>query len=952
MKIEVKSSLLQLAVDATPHRAMASKTPLPRVRSAGRIEKPADARARSPTAPISSDSDVSPRSRARRSTMTAVNTTTNPENIMMLFDKICSDYFMARYASNDSGRHTLHASLTKLCKVINHQRVSDKMIQRIAVYCDALVAEARKKEAEMKKAAKDDIEIELALREWMKPKFLHLLEEMRLEFELNYTSGSPPEVAKEVAAMGEIRIEGWLRKKGQHVNLWRERYFMIRSSPNGTHILCYFRKKGDREPRGWYVLGPGCTVDEVRESPSLMESKKLFTFRIRHYSHKLADDASGDEGGSNGMLAAPDTPASSTAETTFNFDPKSNLKKARMKKMAVGMATAATAATAVVLTGGIAGIPMVTVGAAAFSSAALTASAGSYWTKTSTAPLALAAESLETAIWWRNCLLECIAQAEAHWRKYVQWYLAHEKEEAEAADAAAATDLDAATTPATAMLRRRRPQHPSSIGPAPRSMVKQLRWLRGLHETWTQYAQTSNLRVHVSKTTGAMKASVSIPASAARVFDMLYQMDSLFYKTNSVVRRTSVVETVDAHTDMLHWSLRPVHLWPLVAEARDVCLLRHWQRKANGTYIVWLHSATHPACPPRDRIVRADVMGGGFLVAPPVADDDDASCLVTCIMHMNPRGWLDNAAARHLAYSQSYHVALLDMLVDLRSSFHGVAFAKTATAAVFRPKDKKGMPPLMRQPSTEDTVPLLPPFEGGAVVCRHALSPKYWAEPAATNFMVRGASYLADKAKQPSERQILRLLGVELYQADDANRMGTIGLKSLGSGGRTNIPEDAFYFVVNFLLPPGYSLVLYFTPEEADFLHDRAAWAELCADFFDGEDPSFRSKRLKLIPRVVEGNWVVREGVGSTPTILGTKVTHRYFRGDHFCEVDFDIGSSTVASGLVRLLLGHAPDLVLDLGFVLEGATAEELPERLLGTARLRHLDVPSLATPFPFLKK
>ncbi|RHY06648.1 hypothetical protein DYB28_001303 [Aphanomyces astaci] len=448
--------------------------------------------------PMSPSSSKPSESMSPRHNTSAARTSSNPEDIMMLFDKICSDYFMARYASTDSGRHILLSSLTKLCRVINRQQVSDKMNARIAAYCDALVADARKKEHDMKRAAKDDIQIEVALRDWMKPKFLHLLEEMRLEFELNYTGSMPDVVGKEVAALGEIRIEGWLRKKGAHVNLWRERYFMIRSSANGTHILCYFRKKGDREPRGWYVLGPGCTVDEVRESPSLMESKKLFTFRIRHYSNKLTDDnsnGSSEEGAD--MLPPPPQTAS-------------------------------------VLTGGLAGIGMVGVGAAAFSSAALTASAGSYLTKTHTAPIALAAESLETAIWWRNCLLECITQAEHHWRKYVQWYLAQDDNDESLGDPMLVAPIPTGATPPS----RRPPPlvvQPASIGPTPRPIKKQLAWLRHVlvgatHRSWTLHAQTTNLRVHRLRhptTTHAavLKASLSIPgASAAQVFDMLYQV--------------------------------------------------------------------------------------------------------------------------------------------------------------------------------------------------------------------------------------------------------------------------------------------------------------------------------------------------------------------------------------------------------------------------------------------
>lgn len=36
-----------------------------------------------------------------------------------------------------------------------------------------------------------------------------------------------------------------------------------------------------------------------------------------------------------------------------------------------------------------------------------------------------------------------------------------------------------------------------------------------------------------------------------------------------------------------------------------------------------------------------------------------------------------------------------------------------------------------------------------------------------------------------------------------------------------------------------------------------------------------RNTRFKLIPRVTGGPWMVRKAVGSTPVLLGTKITHR-----------------------------------------------------------------------------
>jgi hypothetical protein len=51
--------------------------------------------------------------------------------------------------------------------------------------------------------------------------------------------------------------------------------------------------------------------------------------------------------------------------------------------------------------------------------------------------------------------------------------------------------------------------------------------------------------------------------------------------------------------------------------------------------------------------------------------------------------------------------------------------------------------------------------------------------------------------------------------------------------------------------------------------------------FLEGDGPEAdarRNRRLKLIPRVVVGPWLVRQVVGTTPVLLGQKVKVKYFR--------------------------------------------------------------------------
>ena len=46
----------------------------------------------------------------------------------------------------------------------------------------------------------------------------------------------------------------------------------------------------------------------------------------------------------------------------------------------------------------------------------------------------------------------------------------------------------------------------------------------------------------------------------------------------------------------------------------------------------------------------------------------------------------------------------------------------------------------------------------------------------------------------------------------------------------------------------------------------------------DEEDVKRRHNTFKLIPRVTKGSWVIRNAVGSTPVLLGKKLTTKYFR--------------------------------------------------------------------------
>ena len=107
----------------------------------------------------------------------------------------------------------------------------------------------------------------------------------------------------------------------------------------------------------------------------------------------------------------------------------------------------------------------------------------------------------------------------------------------------------------------------------------------------------------------------------------------------------------------------------------------------------------------------------------------------------------------------------------------------------------------------------------------------------------------------------------------------------------------------------------------------------------------FRDCRLKIIPRIAAGPWLVRKGVGCTPAILGKKVEQKYYRNErkNYLEVVADVSSSMVAGRILALVKGAATALTIDLAFTLQGETPDELPESLLGGVRIMRCNLDNL---------
>ncbi|KAJ0970491.1 hypothetical protein J5N97_023368 [Dioscorea zingiberensis] len=203
-------------------------------------------------------------------------------------------------------------------------------------------------------------------------------------------------------------------------------------------------------------------------------------------------------------------------------------------------------------------------------------------------------------------------------------------------------------------------------------------------------------------------------------------------------------------------------------------------------------------------------------------------------------------------------------------------------------------------------------------------SPSTWASADPSSFLIRGQTYLQDHQKMKATNTLLKLVGADWLSSnkredDLGGRPGSIVQKYAARGG------SEFFFIVNMQIPGSttYNLAFYYmmdSPLES---------IPLLRSFVEGDD-KYRNSRFKLIPYVSKGSWIVKQSVGKKACLVGQGLGINYFRGKNYLEVGIDVGSSTVARSVASLVLSYLNNLVIELAFLIQGNTQEELPEVLL----------------------
>ncbi|AQK66282.1 Protein ENHANCED DISEASE RESISTANCE 2 [Zea mays] len=505
----------------------------------------------------------------------------------------------------------------------------------------------------------------------------------------------------------------------------------------------------------------------------------------------------------------------------------------------------------------------------------------------------------------------------------------------------------------------------------------------------------------------AMKAVGVVEASCEAIFQLVMSMDTSRFEWDCSFQYGSLVE--EPVMDLLNTlpGLFGLVIFVMCAiggammmEAMVVILFA----------VVLFQSREHQNCGPQPGFVRAHIESGGFNISPLKSRNGRIRTQVQHLMQIDLKGWgvgyvpsfqqhcllhmLNSVAGTNKLLNKIYMVSLLIFCVvhRLREWFSQsdesqvlprIPVMVNMTQSVSSKKGRKAqesttqtgiqMDPsrhstVLEEESDEDDEFLIPEsepepsnledaadvrksgrneedsdlidlsgFSGNLRRDDRDSSRDCWRMSDGNNFRVRSKNFVYDKSKIPAGKPLMELVAVDWFK--DAKRMDHVARRK-GCAVQVAAEKGLFALAINLQVPgtTNYSMVFYFVTK-------KLIPNSLLQRFVDGDD-EFRNSRFKLIPSVPKGSWIVRQSVGSTPCLLGKAVDITYIRGSNYLEIDVDIGSSTVANGVLGLVCGVITTLVVDMAFLVQANTYDELPERLIGAVRMSHIELSSAIVP------
>ncbi|KAG2680446.1 hypothetical protein I3843_11G101000 [Carya illinoinensis] len=437
----------------------------------------------------------------------------------------------------------------------------------------------------------------------------------------------------------------------------------------------------------------------------------------------------------------------------------------------------------------------------------------------------------------------------------------------------------------------------------------------------------------------AMKAVGVVEGTCEEIFELIMSMGGTRFEWDCSFQDGSLVEEVDGHTAILYHRLQldwfPIFVWP-----RDLCYVRYWRRNDDGSYVVLFRSREHENCGPRPGYVRAHIERLREWFAQ--TDERNVPARIPAMVNMTSASVSSEkgeklGSVHPSAPSDQINAANRNSVMMEEYSDEDEEFQIAEAEQEVDPSGLEG--DFKRTALEEEPVDQidLSCFSGNLRRDDRDKARDCWKISDGNNFRVRSMHFCYDKTKIPAGKHIMDLVAVDWFK--DTKRMDHVARRQ-GCAAQVASEKGLFSMIINLQVPASthYSMVFYFVMKDL-------VPGSLLQRFVDGDD-EFRNSRLKLIPSVPKGSWIVRQSVGSTPCLLGKAVDCNYIRGPKYLEIDVDIGSSTVANGVLGLVIGVITSLVVDMAFLVQANTPEELPERLIGAVRVSHIELSSAIVP------
>ncbi|XP_063934113.1 uncharacterized protein LOC135145926 [Zophobas morio] len=454
---------------------------------------------------------------------------------------------------------------------------------------------------------------------------------------------------------------------------------------------------------------------------------------------------------------------------------------------------------------------------------------------------------------------------------------------------------------------------------------------------------------------------------------------------DSLIESVKFLDTSEANQDLVCVSFMKPTFW---LGRRRVVLERMW-RLENGIYTLYFHSAPHQdggiglisqlsrLLLPLSNLWRPLPLQveGGITIHPASGVAAGNSCLVHYAVRFIKQGmaewlpgcrildryWLLPFVSQVKRVQQTFEFSQYENGISALERIHALVRAHKAKEAAPKQLSFRGSILVMEAVNKFKSLLHKRASRVGVPIPSN-VSCVMWYDPGPVNFHVRGDNYFEDHIKIPAKRPLMAFCALEIVECEPPRNVHMIDRRADHPLHFPKAKEGPFTLIINMMTgegPPHLNFLFYFRPRNFEDFEKHTKFGQLWQKFMEGSKEE-RDTRMKLIPSVQDGGWLVKQLVGTTPVIIGKKLETHYFEGENYLEIDIDtnysstarkvIGKRAVAPPFIMsfkipsagMCLKATKSLMVDLAFTIEPHGKSELPERLLAVARLNKLDVTS----------